>query len=479
VTASAVLEELDAIEAEVARRSLRRYLEAIWPIVEPATTFTGGFHIDAIAEHLEAVTARQIRNLVISIPPRHTKSLLASIAWPTWTWATDPSLRFLTASYSAALSLEHAVLSRRVIESDWYRAHFPGVVLTTDQNVKSHYENTDRGYRMATSVGGTVTGRGGDFLITDDPHNLEEVYSEPIRTSVTDWYRKVWSSRLNDPKRGCRVVIMQRGHEKDLAGVLIESGEYEHLCLPTEYNPKKSIVTSIGWRDPRTEPGQLLCPERFGAAENAQAKATLGSMDYAAQHGQDPQPEGGHLFKREWFSRIVDVLPADVVTWCRGWDGAASDGKGDWTVGLKMGRTSGGQYVVAHIERGQFGPAEADRVLKSTAEMDGLACRQREEEEGGSSGKKVSASHAILLAGYDYRAERATGDKMTRARPFRAQCEAGNVLLLKAAWNRAYIDELCGFPFGDHDDQVDASSLAFNELALGAPVITPIPLRGV
>jgi len=473
--ADAAFLDRDATRAERSKRRLRDYLRFIvWPVVEPATPYVGGFHIDAICDHLEAVSLRQIRDLLITVPPRHTKSLCSSVAWPTWDWIHRPQSRILSSSFSGELSVEHAVLSRRVLDSPAYRRAWGHLfALQTDQNVKAHYENTKRGYRIATSVGGTATGRGGDFLISDDPHNLQTIHSEMERASVINWYRQVWSTRFNDAKTGCRVVIMQRGHERDLAGQLIEQGGYVHLNLPTEYEPT-TRVTVIGWRDPRTKPGELLCPERFGPAEVAKAKRDLTATGFATQHQQRPVPHEGGLFKRDKLKVITkEQLPAGKsFVECRAWDVAATEparGKDpDFTVGAKLRRYDDGSYVVMHIVRGQYGPAQGDDVMLSTAKADGVSCRQREEQEPGSSGKKVIASHVKLLAGYDYAGEPSSGDKATRAKPFAIQVDAGNVTILAdGTWDvQAFIDELTLFPNGRHDDQVDGTVKAFNELAL-------------
>jgi predicted phage terminase large subunit-like protein len=481
VSACPILPSLADFKVEASRRSLRDYLRHIvWPVVEPGTPFVGGFHIDAICEHLEAVTLRQIRSLLITVPPRHTKSLCASVAWPTWAWVRRPEDRFLSSSFSADLSTEHAVLSRRVIESARYQAAWGHIFeLQGDQNVKTHYENTRRGYRIATSVGGTTTGRGGDFLIADDPHNLKTIHSDIERQGAINWYRQVWSTRFNDPRTGCRVVIMQRGHERDLAGYLLEQGGYEHLNLPTEYEPT-TRVTCIGWSDPRSKEGELLCSERFGPVEVEQAKKDLTAPVFATQHQQRPAPAEGSMFKRERLRVITEKeLPADgAFTECRGWDAAATEaaqGKDpDWTVGAKVRRYATGLYVVMHVVRGRFGPHAGDTTMRSTAVADGQACRQREEQEPGSAGKRVIAAHTLLLAGFDYKGEHSTGAKTVRATPFATQVDAGNVCLLAGPWNQAYIDELLLFPNGRHDDQVDASGTAFNELALG-----PGPVRVV
>ena len=504
----------DALTKTKAERSLRYYLEHIaWPVIEPLTTFRSGWHLDAMCDHAQALSQSQIRNLLVTIAPRHTKSIVMSVALPSWAWTTISSLRFLYASFSADLSLEHAVLSRRVIQSDRYQRFWGQTYqLTSDQNVKSFYENSKRGYRISASVGGTVIGRGGDILALDDPHNLATIDSDLERQGVIHFYQHVWSGRFNDPKTGRRLLIMQRGHEGDLAEhVMSTSGEqWTHLNLPTEYEPTPFVevkgniailkgscasederdsfeidhtelpadvivrneirVNPLGWKDPRTHPGELLNPDRFGPDEIANAKRDLGPMGYATQHQQRPMPLTGGLFKRDR-AKILQLtdLPKGHYAECRGWDQAASEPKQgtdpDWTVGAKLRRYASGLYVVMHILRGQFGPEEGERVLVQTSKADGRMCRIREEQEGGSSGKKVIADHERKLHAFDYEGQSKSVNKVVYAKPFATRWDAGEVALLAGDWNELYLDELALFPQAKHDDQVDASATAFHELA--------------
>lgn len=465
---------LSDLERELSARSLFDYLKlVVWPVVEPFTPFVGGFHIEAICEHLQAVQGRKIRDLLITVPPRHTKSICASVAFPTWAWIGTPSERFLFSSYSESLSTEHAVLSRRVLESQRYQELWgESVELQTDQNIKTHYENTRRGYRISTSITGTGTGRGGDILVMDDPHNLANVASDAERKRVIGYWRNVWSSRMNDPKTGCRVVIMQRGHQDDLAQYILDEGGWCHLMLPMEYDPRRACVTAIGWRDPRTREGELLCPERNGPAEVAKLKTTMTASTYATQAQQQPAPEEGDMFKRAHLRIIeADALPKEPYVECRAWDGAATEVEPgtdpDYTCGAKLRRYSSGLFVVVDVIRDRLGPAAADTVLRNTAVVDGRACSVFEEQEPGSAGKKLIAAHVRLLAGFTYKGEPSTGNKVTRAMPFAVQVDHDNVRLLRGEWNQTYINELTLFPNVTHDDQVDASAAAFNELALG------------
>lgn len=446
------------------------FVRQAWSTVEPSTPFVSGWHLDAIADHLEAVSNGQIQNLLINMPPRHMKSLAVSVFWPTWEWASHPERRWLFSSYAASLSIRDSLKCRRLIESPWYQHHWGHVfTLTSDQNAKTRYDNDKTGYRIATSVGGAATGEGGDRIVVDDPHNVQDAISEAIRVSTLTWWAEVMSTRLNDPKTGAKVIVMQRCHERDLSGFVIEQGSYEHLCLPAEYDGRKT-VTSIGWSDPRAQHGDLLWPERFGAPELAALKASMGSYAASGQLQQRPAPAGGGMFKREWFP-IVDAAPA-ALEWCRFWDCAGTEAGGvaadpDWTVGTKVGRDKvNGIFYVAHVVRDRKTPGVIDQLIAHTASMDGSSVRIREEQEPGSSGKNVIAAHTRLLAGFDYRGIPATGEKTTRWRPFAVQAEAGNVRVVRGEWNQAWLDEMVMAPMGSHDDQVDSVCGAFNELAL-------------
>jgi len=453
---------------------LREYLNIVWPVVNPGTPFTPGLHIDAMCEHLEAVYKREIRNLAITVAPRHTKSFVVSVAFPTWTWTMNPALRFVCASYRADLSIRDAVHSRRIIEGEVFRSRWPNVVLTTDQNVKTRYENSMGGARIAVSVGtagggGGATGEGGDFTICDDPHDMTKIASDTSRQFVIDWYKYTWSSRLNDQATGCRVLVMQRGHMKDLVGELLEQGGWEHLNLPTEFDPKRRCFTSIGWRDPRTEPGELLCPARFGPDEVARAKAELGEFGWASQHQQYPVPYGGGLFKRSWFE-VVAAEPTRVVDRCRAWDCAATVDGGDWTVGTLVSLTTDGWVYVEDVIRVQVGPGDVDKLIIETAHMDGLHVRIFEEVEAGSAGKAIVAQRARKLGGYAYHAERPTGAKQQRWQPFATQAQLGNVRVVKGAWNRDWFAEVCAVPNAAHDDQADSVAYAYALVTARAPL---------
>ncbi len=218
---------LDLLKEEKERRnaaaSLYEFVRQSWHVVEPGVPFIGGWHIEQICEHLEACSGGDLRKLLINIPPRHSKSTIVSVMWPMWEWLTDPAQKFLCASYSGNLSIRDNLKARRLIQSPWYQDRWGHMFrLAGDQNAKQRYENDKTGYRLATSVGGTATGEGGSRLLLDDPHSAQEAQSDAIRESALEWFDVVWSTRLNDPKADVMVTIMQRLHERDISGHIID-----------------------------------------------------------------------------------------------------------------------------------------------------------------------------------------------------------------------------------------------------------------
>lgn len=331
---SAILEGLtvEAAEAELYSRRLYRYVKAAWSQVLPATPYVDGWHIGAMAEHLQAVSEGQIQNLWISVAPRHTKSLTVSVMWPTWDWTRNPARQFLFGSYGLHLATRDAVRSRRLMESPWYQARWgcqcratphaswcTGWRFTSDQNVKTLYENDRTGRRLTASVEAGTTGEGGDVLVLDDPIDIVKALSETSRRAARTYVEQVWIGRRNDPKTSRMVGIAQRTHEEDVTAFMLnDSGlDFVHLCLPTEYRiPPLVEVTKLGFRDPRTRAGELLWEARFGHKENEQAKRN--TFVYACTPAETP------ILMADWTIKPISlVVPGDrVLGWERGTPGA-------------------------------------------------------------------------------------------------------------------------------------------------------------
>jgi predicted phage terminase large subunit-like protein len=464
---------IDDVRYVLAEKSLEDFIRIGWPYIDPAA-YIPNWHIGAIADRLEAVAEGHCRRLIIMMPPRHMKSLSVSVSFIPWVWAqqkrsplTGPGVGCLAVSYAQTLSVRDNVKCRRLIESRWYQNGWGDrFALASDQNTKMRFENDQGGYRIATSVEGFGTGDGGDIILIDDPISAGDSLSPVTRAAVNEWFDGTMTTRLNNPKTGAYIVVMQRLHEDDLVGHVLEraADEWEVLCLPARYEPDHPFVYAA---DPRTEPGQLLWPDRMGEKEIKALEMALGSYGAAGQLQQRPAPREGGMFKRHWFE-VVDAAPADLEE-VAAWDLAATVPEPgtdpDFTVRVKIGRSRDGFFYILDVLRFRDTPAKVEKTIKTTASQDGRRCRIRIPEDPGQAGKSQAKSFIRMLAGYAVRAVKPTGSKETRATPFAAQCEAGNVKIVKAPWNEVFFDEIEVFPFGRHDDQVDAATDAFVELA--------------
>ena len=321
----AQLLDLDRVDAE---ESMYDFFRGAWPYID-AAPWVDGWCMEAIAEHLEAVCYGQIRRLIINISPRCSKSNLVSVAFPAWVWAqpeigpiSGPKVPFLHASYANQLSLRDSVKCRRLIESPWYSARWGHrFKLTTDQNTKSRFTNDKGGERLITSIEGTNTGEGGMCIIIDDPNSVDDVDSEATIQSAIDWWTGTMPTRLNNQETGVYIIIQQRTFENDLTGHILETeGEdWVHLMIPMRYEPERSFFMPVtNWKDPRTQPGELMWPERFSEASVKRLETRLGPFRSAGQLQQRPEPAGGGIMLREWWKlwEPDSYPPFDFVLGC-------------------------------------------------------------------------------------------------------------------------------------------------------------------
>lgn len=458
--------EQNAERIRVECKTLAGFVRRAWPILEPKAQLIWGWPLQVMADHLEAVTRGDITRLLTNCPPGLMKSLLHSVFWPAWEWgpAGLPHMRYLATSYSQDNVIRDNTKMRRLVESEWFRSLWPEVQLASDQNAKGKFENTRSGGREGRPFA-SMTGGRGDRVIIDDPHSTETAESEVERANAVRVFRESISDRLNDLERSAIVVIMQRLHSSDVAGTILKLGlPYEHLCLPMEYEEPRP-PTKIGFVDPRSTKGELLLPERFSRAAVEALKKAKGEYAYAGQYQQRPTPREGGLFKRHWFAdKTIGAAPAGTI-WVRHWDLAATQSaNAARTAGVKLGRAPDGSFIVGHVVKDQLEGPDVRRLIKATAEIDGRSVKISLPQDPGQAGKVQARDMISMLAGFTAQAEPETGDKVTRAEPFAAQCAAGNVYLVQGEWNDDYLDELCLFPGGAFKDQVDASSGAFGRL---------------
>lgn len=460
-----------AIEREACSRSLATYIKRGWAAIEPAQPYVHGWHVDAMAEHLEAVTSGQITRLYIAVPPGCMKSLSVSVFWPSWEWGPMelPHMRILGTSHSERLAIRDNLKTRRLIQSPWYQSLWGDtVMLTGDQNEKKKFENSATGFREAMPFE-SMTGSRGDRVLIDDPMSVDDARSEAKRNSIAETFQEALPTRLNNPDRSAITVVQQRLHVKDIVGIIeAKNLGYDSLVLPMEYEKGRVMVTVLGFKDPRTEEGELLFPERFPKHVVERDKKIMGQYATAGQLQQRPVPRGGGLFKRDWFE-IVPSAPAGV-RWVRGWDLAASDptkkqGDPDYTAGVKVGIHAGTIYI-GHAIRGQLSSGKVEKMIKNTASQDGYGTAIDLPQDPGQAGKAQVRYLVSQLMGYTVHYSTETGDKVTRADPVASQAEAGNIKVVAGPWNEDFLDEVEMFPNGAHDDQVDAMSRGFARLVV-------------
>ena len=456
--------DADAICARCGR--LIEFVKEFWPVLEPNATFVNNWHIQAICEHLEAVTDGRINRLLITVPPGSMKSLLVSVFWQAWEWgpAGKPFLRYLSTAFNDGPALRDAGKFLNLVTSEKFQALWP---LRLDRSALTAMENEARGDRRAVAFG-SLTSQRGDRLVIDDPHSTTTAESDVERFKTTRQFREGALNRLNDAQRSAIVVIMQRLHEEDLAGVILAlKMGFVHLMLPQEFEPERRCETSIGFRDPRSYDGELLDPVRWPRDIWEKYKRETTAYAIAGQYQQRPAPREGGIFKRHWFE-IVNAVPAGAQ-YVRGWDLAATKSESaPYTAGVLLAHKDG-VYYVEDVVRERGGPADVERLIYNTAVFDGTDVRISLPQDPGQAGKVQALALAKLLAGFDARFSPESGDKQERAMPVSAQAEVGNVKIVRGGWNQPFLDELCSFPTGSYKDQVDGLSRAFSMLLAQKP----------
>ena len=455
------------------RRSLKEFTKRSWGTIEPGREFHDNWHIDAISEHLQAVVEGKIRRLIINIPPRHMKSISVAVALPAWTWTIQPEKRFLFASYASSLSIRDSVKCRRLIESPWYKDHFGGMFsLTGDQNQKQRFENDKTGQRIATSVDGALTGEGGDIIVIDDPHNVREAESSTVRQGVLDWWDQAMQTRLNDPKTGSFIIIMQRVHEKDLTGHILanELGQdWDHLCLPARYEIGHPTLphSSLGFTDPRTKEGELLWPARIDEVTLSQLERSLGTYASAGQLQQRPMPKGGGILKAEWWVPWESPILPDIEYIIQSWDTAFSikerssySARTTWGVFRKNGQMN---VMVLEMWYDRVTYPELRRIAQeayNSYEPDAVLIEKKASGQSLIQDLRVAGVPVI-----EYMPDR---DKEARAHASSALLEDGRIYYPSDKnWAKDLIDICAAFPATENDDIVDTCTQAWLRLRKG------------
>ena len=445
-------DELDA----TLRSDLSLFVRKVFATVSPNDAFKPNWHIEAIAHELTRCHAGENRRLLITQPPRSLKSICASVAFPAWALGHDPTQRFLCVSYSEGLANELTRQFRMVTESEWYRRVFPGMRLKTETRTEAI--TTRGGGRVALSVGGSITGRGADFIIIDDPLKAEDGASETARKRVIDWYHGTLSTRLNDKERGVIILVMQRLHQEDLAGFVIERGGWHQLNLPAIATDDQAVPVGPDEMYHR-KAGSILHPERESRETLERIKAEIGSLQFSAQYQQSPVPPEGNLVKREWL-RYYDTAPSrgPGIRIVQSWDIATTtDERNDWSVCTTWAIKQKNFYLLdVWRARVEFPALRRKIVNLALAHQAGTVLI----EKAGPGLQLVQELRNDQTRGFPRPIGIVPeGDKWMRMEAQTPRFEAGHVLLPEeAAWLADFLDELLAFPRGRHDDQVDSVS---------------------
>jgi len=497
---------LDASKYKVEKRmcelSFVEFIKQAWHVIEPGQEYLHNWHIEAIAAHLEAITdemmiddERYYNRLLINVPPGAMKSLLCNVLWPSWEWGPRnmPYLRYVCASHAMPLAVRDSVKMRRLVASEWYQTRWGDrVTLTGDQNEKIKYETTATGFRQAVAFEG-MTGARGDRVIIDDPHSVSSASSEQKRATTIETFEQAVPTRLNNPDRSAIVVIMQRLHEEDVSGVIIEKQlGYDHIMIPMEYDPDRAAPTMLGWEDPRTEKGELMFPARFPKHVVDRDKKIMGTYAASGQFQQLPTPEDGGIIKRKhwqlWedpkfppFDYIIASLDTAYTEKTEN-DPSAMTVWGIWTDDPKTHATrvmgKNGYHIVRTYDEKEVPPRimlmyawqqhlEMPELIQKVSDTCQRWKVSRLLIENKSVGMPVARELRRMYSGRDFGVQLedpGSIDKMARLYSVQHLFEEGLVYCPDKAWADEVISQCMRFPKAKHDDLVDTVSMAMRYL---------------
>jgi predicted phage terminase large subunit-like protein len=523
ITRDQVSRAADLMRREKCRRSLLEFVAVMWHVLEPGRPFKRGWALGAICEHLQAATMGQIRDLVVNCPPGMGKSfLLALLTAYEWGPLGRPWLRYVTASYAHNLTRRdnkrvRAIVTHPSFQEAWgegaiadgtrcrpgeescdgcgrtvadhpnlgcleYRGLMPACLPNPGQQSVDLVATQSTGFRLASSIGGQIMGERGDRKLLDDPNRTDAPDSLAELNAALQFVTEVWGTRDNDPMTSVSILIQQRVHMLDVTGHKTRNGLYDAwLCLPMRFDEtRRCQVLVTGFVDRRSA-GELLFEERYPVEEvdrlEKEMRSHGGEFAVAGQMQQDPVPRGGGLFKRDWFKILDPWQVPQGGRAVRGWDLAASDGKRSaHTAGSRIRRHPSGLLVVESVVQRQLTPGPRDHWMREVALEDGLAVQQDFPQDPGQAGKSQKASIVSgPFEGMDAVSSLETGDKPSRALPFAIQAENGNVALVRAAWNEAFLVQGEQFTKGAASDMIDATSRAYANILRNRPALLPSP----
>ena len=454
---------LEKVREALARRSLAEFVKQMWPVIEPTTELVWNWHIDVICDHVQALVEGRLgrQNLVINVPPGSMKSTILSVALPAWKWTHDPSWRGLFISGNPEVALRDSMKCRDILDSEWYRTTFnPDWSFAKDQNAKSHYKNNKSGFRKAISAGSRITGERGDCIVVDDPNDAAEAFSKPARDQIIQWWDNAAANRLADMTTGFRIIIQQRLHEEDLTGHVMGSDRdfWEFLVIRQEWESPRPEdpdyhPTSLGFKDPRKEEGELFFPGRFPPDVVDGEKRRLGMVGYSGQHQQRATSASGNIFKRGHVQFFNPNFPPKFRRRFLSFDTAFKEREeNDYSVGLEVGETATGLYILNRWKERASYPDLRVKLQTWGAAVRPHALLIEDKASGQSLIQDLQRSTKLPVVPV-----KVDNDKVTRANLCAPFWEAGKVFVPQgASWVDDFLEQLYGFPKMSHDDDVDA-----------------------
>lgn len=440
------------------RESFPLFLRKAVPWITGGVPLDWNWHLDAIARQLELVDQGSVLRLLVNLPPRNLKSITISVAWVAWMLGRDPTKNFVCISYSGELAGKLARDCLSIMESNWFRQLFPATCISRKRSATHDFETTAGGGRMATSITGTLTGRGGDIIIIDDPIKPDEAFSKTIRTGLNDWYRSTLTSRLNDKRSGAIICVMQRLHENDLAGLMIADGGWSHLSLPAIADETAAIALTSGRVYHRYE-SDILHPGRESYETLMKIKADQGPNIFAAQYQQTPIPETGNMIEKGWL--CYETVPEEENSFgiiIQSWDTASKDGAdNDWSVCVTARYYRKKIYIIDVFRRKMKFPELKETAIRLAREHKARVILI-EDAASGTQLYQTLVHEKPKGVAHPFR-QRPEGDKISRVAGISAMIASGQVILPQSAqWLTVFVSELLAFPKGTNDDQVDAFS---------------------
>ncbi len=448
------------------RRDLMSFIERSFYELNPQTTFSKSPHIEALASRLEACRQGTTRRLIVNLPPRSLKSHTVSVAFVAWLLGHKPAIQIICASYGQELADKHARDCRTLMASEFYQKLFPRTCLSSEKKSVNEFLTTGEGFRMSTSVGGVLTGRGADVIILDDPLKPDEALSETRRTSVNEWYDNTLVSRLNSKENGVIIVVMQRLHQDDLVGHVMGQQDWEVLSFPAIAEEDEVHLIDNAWGRRRFERkgGEVLQPDRESRLTLEGIRGTIGEYNFASQYQQNPIPLGGAIVKVEWLQYYdPGDVPERFSCVLQSWDTANKSGElNDFSVCTTWGATSDRYYLLAVCRRRLDYP-ELKRAVHEQARQHHADIVLIEDKASGT--QLIQDLEVEGLYGVKPYDPLPGNDKILRLYAQSAEFESGRVLLPRSApWLDEYVREITAFPGSKYDDQVDSTTQALDHL---------------